>query len=144
VAFLNKGLQRWDAMLEVPVLQSTWSVFCILGGGVFFEEFSGFELWQYFVFTLGAGVTLSGVVLLAYYRRQKKGRDGHRQVQLRAVVVGAHADGDQQHLGDAHVADLPSDAQRRVPRHSVAGVAREDKPSHSRPPIIPIVTLEAA
>jgi hypothetical protein len=72
VVFLNKGLQRWDAMLEVPVMQSTWIVFCILGGGVFFEEFLSFKLWQYFVFPLGACITLAGVGLLAYYRRHKR------------------------------------------------------------------------
>eukprot|EP00750_Incisomonas_marina_P021496 INCI4469.1.p1 GENE.INCI4469.1~~INCI4469.1.p1 ORF type:complete len:560 (-),score=81.88 INCI4469.1:142-1821(-) len=71
VAFLNRGLERWDAMLEVPIMQSIWIVFCIIGGGVFFEEFASFELWQFFVFPLGVVITLAGVGLLAYFRRKK-------------------------------------------------------------------------
>ena len=75
VAFLNKGLARWDAMLEVPIMQSLWIVFCIIGGGVFFEEFGSFEFWQFFVFPLGVCITILGVALLAYYRRKKEKKE---------------------------------------------------------------------
>jgi hypothetical protein len=70
IAFLNKGLERYDAMLQVPIMQSLWIIFCIIGGGVFFDEFSGFVLWQYFIFPLGVLITIAGVILLGYFRQQ--------------------------------------------------------------------------
>jgi len=86
IAFLNKGLERWDAMLEVPIMQSIWIVFCIIGGGVFFEEFKSFDLWQFFVFPLGVMITLSGVALLAYFRRKKEAK---RKVVPEGVATGS-------------------------------------------------------
>lgn len=75
VMLLNRGLERWDAMLEVPIMQSLWIIFCIIGAGVFFAEFSSFELWQYFIFQLGVIITIGDGGLLGYHRRKSSNKD---------------------------------------------------------------------
>ncbi|KAJ2472780.1 hypothetical protein GGI02_001338 [Coemansia sp. RSA 2322] len=65
VYWINQGLQRYDALLQVPVFYVVWTVFDIIGGGVYFNEFKMFTTVKYVLFAVGVGVIFSGVGLLA-------------------------------------------------------------------------------
>ncbi|KAJ2356781.1 hypothetical protein GGF43_001858 [Coemansia sp. RSA 2618] len=65
VYWINQGLLRYDALLQVPVFYVVWTVFDIIGGGIYFNEFRMFTTIKYVLFVLGVGVIFSGVGLLA-------------------------------------------------------------------------------
>lgn len=46
IYWLNCGLARWDALYNVPVFQSFWILVSVVGGGVFYREFNGFDVLQ--------------------------------------------------------------------------------------------------
>ncbi|KAJ2544715.1 hypothetical protein GGF49_001065 [Coemansia sp. RSA 1853] len=65
VYWINQGLLRYDALLQVPVFYVVWTVFDIIGGGIYFNEFRMFTTIKYVLFVLGVCVIFSGVGLLA-------------------------------------------------------------------------------
>ncbi|KAJ2839715.1 hypothetical protein FBU31_000643, partial [Coemansia sp. 'formosensis'] len=65
VYWINQGLQRYDALLQVPVFYVVWTVFDIIGGGVYFNEFKMFTTVKYVLFAVGVAVIFSGVGLLS-------------------------------------------------------------------------------
>ncbi|KAJ2784045.1 hypothetical protein H4R18_001358 [Coemansia javaensis] len=65
VYWINQGLQRYDALLQVPVFYVVWTVLDIIGGGIYFNEFRSFTPAKYGLFALGVAVIFSGVGLLA-------------------------------------------------------------------------------
>ncbi|KAJ1663696.1 hypothetical protein EV178_004736 [Coemansia sp. RSA 1646] len=65
VYWINQGLLRYDALLQVPVFYVVWTVLDIIGGGIYFNEFKLFTTVKYVLFTLGVAVIFSGVGLLA-------------------------------------------------------------------------------
>ncbi|KAJ1720333.1 hypothetical protein LPJ53_005027 [Coemansia erecta] len=69
VYWINQGLLRYDALLQVPVFYVVWTVFDIIGGGVYFNEFKMFTTVKYVLFTLGVAVIFSGVGLLSHRMR---------------------------------------------------------------------------
>ncbi|KAJ3223775.1 hypothetical protein HDU81_008968 [Chytriomyces hyalinus] len=64
VYWINMGLQRYDALLQIPVFFVVWTLFDVVGGGVYFDEFSGFTPRQYGLFILAIGVIFFGVFVL--------------------------------------------------------------------------------
>ncbi|KAJ2711613.1 hypothetical protein H4R19_003168, partial [Coemansia spiralis] len=60
VYWINQGLLRYDAMLQVPVFYVVWTVFDIIGGGIYFNEFRTFTTVKYVMFVLGVAVIFSG------------------------------------------------------------------------------------
>ncbi|KAJ3100571.1 NIPA-like protein 3 [Physocladia obscura] len=65
VYWINMGLQRYDALLQIPVFFVVWTVFDVVGGGVYFGEFDGFNARQYGLFSIAVGVIFMGVFVLA-------------------------------------------------------------------------------
>lgn len=65
VYFMNEGLRRFSALFVVPIFQSTWIVYSVIGGGVVFEEFYGFSSSQVFGFSSGVFLTVLGVFFLS-------------------------------------------------------------------------------
>ncbi|KAJ2450027.1 hypothetical protein EV183_004555 [Coemansia sp. RSA 2336] len=65
VYWINQGLLRYDALLQVPVFYVVWTVLDIIGGGIYFNEFKAFTAVKYVLFVLGVLVIFSGVSLLA-------------------------------------------------------------------------------
>ena len=59
------GLQRYDALLQIPVYFVVWTVFDVVGGGIYFDEFRGFTAEQYGLFITGVAVIFAGVIVLA-------------------------------------------------------------------------------
>ncbi|KAI8867989.1 hypothetical protein GQ42DRAFT_164444 [Ramicandelaber brevisporus] len=65
VFWINKGLRRYDALLQVPVFYVVWTVFDIIGGGVYYNEFVDFTPKKYALFTTSIVIIFIGVGLLA-------------------------------------------------------------------------------
>ncbi|KAF8926637.1 NIPA-like protein 3 [Dissophora ornata] len=65
VYWINMGLKKYDALLQVPVFFTIWVLLDIVGGGVYYGEFSGFTVEKYVLFCLGVLIVFFGVALLA-------------------------------------------------------------------------------
>ncbi|KAJ3342568.1 NIPA-like protein 3 [Gonapodya sp. JEL0774] len=64
VYWINMGLQRYDALLQIPVYFTVWTLFDVVGGGIYFSEFQSFNVTKAIGFTLGVLVIFSGVGVL--------------------------------------------------------------------------------
>ncbi|KAF9429692.1 NIPA-like protein 3 [Podila epigama] len=65
VYWINMGLKKYDALLQVPVFFTVWVLLDIVGGGVYYDEFANFTAKQYVLFSLGVLIVFFGVALLA-------------------------------------------------------------------------------
>eukprot|EP01029_Cantina_marsupialis_P023936 TRINITY_DN603_c0_g1_i10.p1 TRINITY_DN603_c0_g1~~TRINITY_DN603_c0_g1_i10.p1 ORF type:complete len:602 (+),score=120.78 TRINITY_DN603_c0_g1_i10:160-1965(+) len=65
VYWLNCGLARFDALYNVPIFQSFWISFSVIGGGIHYGEFSDFSTKQIAMFPLGVVLTIVGVYFLS-------------------------------------------------------------------------------
>ncbi|KAH9256436.1 hypothetical protein BASA81_005350 [Batrachochytrium salamandrivorans] len=65
IYWLNQGLARFDSLYNVPVFTSTWIVGTVLGGGVFYNEFASFNVYQAVFFPIGVSLCCIGVFYLA-------------------------------------------------------------------------------
>ncbi|KAI8325518.1 hypothetical protein GQ54DRAFT_337247 [Martensiomyces pterosporus] len=71
VYWINQGLLRYDALLQVPVFYVVWTVLDIVGGGVYFNEFKWFTTVKYVLFGVGVAVIFSGVGLLSHRMKNR-------------------------------------------------------------------------
>ena len=62
---MNAALRKFDGVFIIPVLQVVWTLFSIIGGGVYFREFNAFNGVDIGLFTLGVCIVIFGVYLLA-------------------------------------------------------------------------------
>ncbi|KAF9952730.1 NIPA-like protein 3 [Mortierella alpina] len=65
VYWINMGLKKYDALLQVPVFFTIWVLLDIIGGGVYYNEFEHFTPKKYALFCLGVLIVFFGVALLA-------------------------------------------------------------------------------
>ncbi|KAF9897642.1 hypothetical protein BX616_005231 [Lobosporangium transversale] len=65
VYWINMGLKKYDALLQVPVFFTIWVLLDIVGGGIYYDEFAGFTAKKYALFCLGVLIVFFGVALLA-------------------------------------------------------------------------------
>ncbi|KAF9324915.1 hypothetical protein BG006_000109 [Podila minutissima] len=65
VYWINMGLKKYDALLQVPVFFTIWVLLDIVGGGIYYGEFDGFTPKKYVLFCLGVLIVFFGVALLA-------------------------------------------------------------------------------
>jgi hypothetical protein len=65
IYWINMGLARYDALLQIPVFYVVWTLFDVIGGGIYYDEFSNFEIYQFVWFCCGVIVIFLGVVVLA-------------------------------------------------------------------------------
>lgn len=63
--FMNEGLRRFSSLLVVPVYQSAWILYSVIGGGIVFKEFVDLSNIQIFGFLIGVSVVVLGVYFLA-------------------------------------------------------------------------------
>mmetsp|Transcript_7768 Transcript_7768/g.9851 ORF Transcript_7768/g.9851 Transcript_7768/m.9851 type:complete len:319 (+) Transcript_7768:158-1114(+) len=59
----NRGLGNHPPLFIVPIFSTTFLVTNIIGGGVFFNEFSVFTLGQWLGYAVGVSLIISGVLL---------------------------------------------------------------------------------
>jgi surface polysaccharide O-acyltransferase-like enzyme len=65
IYWINNGLARYDALIQIPVFYVSWTLFDVVGGGIYYEEFRGFSVHQFILFCLGIVVIFCGVFVLA-------------------------------------------------------------------------------
>jgi membrane protein implicated in regulation of membrane protease activity len=70
VFWINMGLRRYDALLQVPVFYTVWTLMDIIGGAVYYDEFEFFGPKQYALFSLGVVLIFTGVGLLSKRLKQ--------------------------------------------------------------------------
>jgi hypothetical protein len=63
--FINRGLQRYDALLQVPVYFTIWTTADVIGGALLFQEFSHSTPLKISLFCLGVVIIFTGVGVLA-------------------------------------------------------------------------------
>jgi len=75
------ALCRFNALLIVPVYQSFWIMFSVLGGMIYFEEYRSLNPVQTGFFIVGMVITYAGVIyLLRERRRGGDGEEGYAKV----------------------------------------------------------------
>ena len=65
LSFLNFALERFDALIVIPVFQTFWTLISVIGGFVFYKEYLNLQAIQVIMFTVGLGCTIFGVHILA-------------------------------------------------------------------------------
>ncbi|KAI8893549.1 magnesium transporter NIPA-domain-containing protein [Globomyces pollinis-pini] len=80
VYWINMGLARYDALLQIPVFYVVWTLFDIIGGGIYYDEFKGYSLKKFILFCFGIMIIFSGVIVLA--GRLKKLEEGDEETTL--------------------------------------------------------------
>uniref|UniRef100_A0A383W012 Magnesium transporter n=1 Tax=Tetradesmus obliquus TaxID=3088 RepID=A0A383W012_TETOB len=82
VSRLNKGLKMFPAMVIVPMLQICWTLFSILSGMLYFQEYQEMGWLQASMFCLGVAIVFAGVFLLT-----KASTPAHPQSQPASPLV---------------------------------------------------------
>ena len=65
IVLLSLSLSKFDALFIVPCFQVVFTVFCIISGGIYFNEFYFFSFYQWPLFMFGMLSGLAGVVILS-------------------------------------------------------------------------------
>jgi len=58
---LNDALGKYDTLFIIPLLQASYIVLATLAGGIYFQEFSTLEWWQYVAFSSGIAIMFVGL-----------------------------------------------------------------------------------
>eukprot|EP01094_Clydonella_sp_ATCC50884_P019014 TRINITY_DN3625_c0_g2_i1.p1 TRINITY_DN3625_c0_g2~~TRINITY_DN3625_c0_g2_i1.p1 ORF type:complete len:351 (-),score=105.25 TRINITY_DN3625_c0_g2_i1:173-1225(-) len=77
---MNTALRLYDALFIIPLLQVIWLLFGVLGGGIFYDEFSGLTTLQLGMFCGGVITLICGVSLLS--PRAKNAGDDEEEEDL--------------------------------------------------------------
>jgi hypothetical protein len=90
--WLNQGLARFESLYNVPIFTSTWIVGTVLGGGVFYGEFSEFSWVQALLFPLGVILCCVGVFFLSQGTDEDDNAQGIHLEQDEENGLGSKAD----------------------------------------------------
>jgi magnesium transporter len=92
LSFLNFALERFDALIVIPVFQTFWTLVSVIGGFVFYKEYLNLQAIQVIMFLLGLGCTIFGVHILAQRKSGDEGDDdrleGPRYVKASSSKTG--------------------------------------------------------
>ncbi|KAJ3362786.1 hypothetical protein GGF32_005589 [Allomyces javanicus] len=72
VVYINAGLQRYDALVQVPAFYVVYTLCGIVSGGLYFDEFHALSGTQFALFSIGVVLTFLGVACLAGRLGQSK------------------------------------------------------------------------
>jgi hypothetical protein len=64
VYYINQGLKKYDALLQVPCFYVVYTLCGIISGGIYFNDFQSFSQLQFFMFFVGVSLTFVGVIFL--------------------------------------------------------------------------------
>jgi hypothetical protein len=93
IRFLNEALQRFDALVIVPIFEAFWIGGGVIAGLVVYEESDNYTLLQAALFALGILITLAGVYSLAINRESSANeRRGSRILLHRQSVASIGQD----------------------------------------------------
>ena len=76
IKFLNAGLERYEAMYIVPVYQVFWIMSGVLAGMFYFHEIDRLSEGQIRLFSLGAGISITGIILHSYRSQNNENNSG--------------------------------------------------------------------
>jgi len=68
----QKALSSFSALIVVPVFQVSMLVLSVVGGAIYFKEFSGMEWWRSLFFSLSLGIVCVGIFILARSQASKE------------------------------------------------------------------------
>merc|ERR1712194_466656 len=106
ITILNTGLSKFNALLMVPVYQSFWIIFSVLGGIIYFQEYRSMHVYSTIFFLTGILTTLAGVSYLL-----RKRVDGIDALERDCERVGEDHDDDYTpSLGTASLIENPNEA----------------------------------
>lgn len=132
---MESALRKFEGPFIVPVLQVVWTLFSIVGGGIYFQEFSKMSGMGIGLFTLGVSIMMGGVYLLAPHQPSSQAtQHGH----VAAAHAGMAMDAASMHLSDVELGGMaqnvsPYDARSSVVSRSGGGVDGGDVHSLSPP-----------
>jgi hypothetical protein len=105
---MTTALRKFDKEpLIIPVLQVVWTIFSIVGGGIYFEEFRKMNSTAIALFTLGVLMLLVGVYLLTPHQpahAQHPSALAQQHHQLQMMQMAAQQNG-HHHMG-MHLSDV--------------------------------------
>ena len=138
---MNAALRKFDGVFIIPVLQVVWTLFSIVGGGVYFREFSKFDRKDTALFTLGVCVVIFGVYLLAPHPPRPVEEDEEAGGQEERVFnISSHASHDTE-MASLHASHPPLQGYQirqllaqQSPPHKYAVVATHSRPSSAQSP----------
>ena len=82
IKFLNAGLERYEAMYIVPVYQVFWIMSGILAGMFYFHEIDRLSEGQIRLFSLGAGISITGIILHSYRSHNENNNNGTNKAEM--------------------------------------------------------------
>jgi magnesium transporter len=98
LSFLNFALERFDALIVIPVFQTFWTLVSVIGGFVFYKEYLNLQALQVIMFSIGLGCTIFGVHILA--QRKSSTDDEGETGSDRPKYVSANTSGGTGGSGD--------------------------------------------
>lgn len=81
-----QGLQAFPALIIVPCLQLCWTLFGVVCGLLYFQEYVGMTQLQVAMFVLGVGIVCAGAAMLA----------SASQTESNSIPAAQHAHADQE------------------------------------------------
>ncbi|GLI58597.1 hypothetical protein VaNZ11_000325 [Volvox africanus] len=101
---LNKGLRMFSAMVIVPVMQISWTLFSIVSGMLYFQEYKGFTPLKSVMFPIGVLVVFVGVFLLTQSASNKPA--SYQKMEEEAVAKAAKEDSAKKAFGSHDTTDF--------------------------------------
>lgn len=123
LTWLAKGLRHVEVQIMVPTFACTFTIFSIISGSTFFQEFKGFCTERIVLFAIAVIISLVGVALL-YQRAPGEGQPS--EIIAAASVPVDPSDKTGTHASSAPATALP--APGPVPSSAEAGAARSSAP----------------
>ncbi|GIL78938.1 hypothetical protein Vretifemale_8331 [Volvox reticuliferus] len=101
---LNKGLRMFSAMVIVPVMQISWTLFSIVSGMLYFQEYKGFTPLKSVMFPIGVLVVFVGVFLLTQSASTKPA--SYQKMEEEAAARAAKQDSAKKAFGSRDATDF--------------------------------------
>ena len=89
---MNAALRKFDGVFIIPVLQVVWTLFSIVGGGVYFKEFRALGRVEVLMFTLGVLIVMGGVYLLSPQQPEGRAEERRRRASVQADRLDVSVD----------------------------------------------------
>ncbi|CAG9464631.1 unnamed protein product [Pedinophyceae sp. YPF-701] len=93
---LNLGLRLFPAIIIVPVLQINWTVFSIVSGMVYFQEYTEFDTFSACMFALGVAIVITGVLMLTLISNKEQAKVQQQQTFTDVHVPGSRASSEKE------------------------------------------------
>lgn len=124
IKYLNEALERFDALVIVPIFSSFWVTGGVVGGLVVYEESRHYDVLQSLLFGLGVAIIVAGVYSLSVRRRSSRNERTNSRLNLhrQSLAEGLEA-------GAAHgvASDPDSDAEPDVRDMATSPLAVEER-----------------